>query len=90
MERLDGNLGPVEVLEDQNEGLSAGDPGQRAGQHLEDLDPILSLLLLPRGRDPRIAAHGRSELADLGKLREEADEVCGEVGKVGPLGGRAP
>ena len=56
LERLDRDLGAVQVVEDQDERLAAGDPRQRPGDELEDLDPVLGLLLLGRDRDARVAA----------------------------------
>ena len=70
LERLDRDLGGVKVLEDQDERLAAGDPRQRPGEQLEDLDPVLGLPLLGRDRDARVAARRRAELADLGEQRE--------------------
>ena len=39
--------------------------------------------------DAGVAADGRAQLADLRELREEGDQVRGEVGEVGALGGGA-
>ena len=82
---FDRDLGAVEVLEDQDERLAAGDPRQRPREQLEDLDPVLDLALRGGQRDARVAADGRAQLGDLRELREEADQVRREVGEVGPL-----
>lgn len=67
---LDRDLRAVQVVEDEDEGLAAGDPCQRPGNELEDLDPILGLLLFCRDGDARVPADGRAQLADLRELRE--------------------
>ena len=51
LQGLDRDLRAVQVVEDEDEGLAAGDPRQGPGDELEDLDPVLGLLLL--GRRPR-------------------------------------
>src|SRR6202022_826378 len=83
LQRLDRDLGAMEVLEDQDDGLAAGDSCQRAREELEYLDAILGLLLLHGGRGPRLAADGRTQLDDLRELGKEGNQVRGEVGKVG-------
>ena len=61
-----------------------------AREELEDLDPVLGLLLLGRhGGRASLAADGRAQLADLRELREEGDQVGREIGEVGALGGGA-
>ena len=67
-------------------GLPAGDAGEGLGNELEDLNSVLGLLLLGRRGDAGVPADGRAQLADLGELREEGDEVRGEIGEVGALG----
>ena len=67
LQRLDRDLGAVQVLEDEDERLAAGDARQRPGEQLEDLDPVLGLLLLAGRRDARVAADGRAQVGDLGE-----------------------
>ena len=88
LEPLDGDLRAVEVLEDEDERFSAGDPGERPRQQLEDLDAILGLPLFGGGRDPRVAADGRAQVGDLGELGKQRDQVAREVREVDRYGSR--
>jgi hypothetical protein len=88
LERLDRDLGPVKVLQDEDKRLAAGDACERARQKLEDLDPVLGSLFPGGSGGACLAAGGRPQFADLGKLREEGDELRRKVGDVGALGGR--
>ena len=90
LERLDRDLGGVQVVEDEDERLAAGDPRQRPRDELEDLDPVLGLLLLGRDRDARIAARPPERSSPISEsCGKERDQVRSEVGEVGPLGGGA-
>ena len=76
----------MQVLEDQDERFSAADPRQGAGEELEDLDPVLGLLL-SRAAAARVSPGTRrpTQLRDLGELGEESDQLAGEVREVGAL-----
>ena len=89
LQGLDRDLGGVQVLEDQDERLSGGDSRESPREQLEDLDAIFGFALTGRS-DFRIAAHGRTQLADLRQQREKGEQLRREVGKVGPLGRGAP
>jgi hypothetical protein len=96
LQRLDRDLGAMEVLEDQDERLAARDPRERACQKLEDLDAVLWLLLLAGCGRARFTGDGRAQLRDLRQLGEESDQLRRKVGKVRALarggggGGRVP
>ncbi len=86
LQGLDRDLRPVQVVEDEDERLAAGDPREGSRDELKDLDPVVGLLLLGRGGDARIPGDGRAQLPDFRELREEGDQVRGEVGEVGTFG----
>ena len=79
LERLDGLLGAVQLLEDEDERLPLRDAGQRARDQLEDRDLVLGL----RGAYGTGVGRGGPELADLAEHGEEREQVAGEVGEVG-------
>ena len=80
LERLDGELGAVQLLEDEDERLPVADTRERARDQLEDRGLVLGLRRARRARVRR----GGPELADLAEDREEREEVAGEIGEVGP------
>src|SRR5207344_1218570 len=74
LERLDRELRPVELLQGEEERLSARDPRERARDDLEDRDLVLGLAPVARLDGARVAARRRAQLADLRQDREECEE----------------
>src|SRR4029453_8992300 len=85
LKAFDRDLGRVQVLEDEDEGLAGGPAGERPGEQVEYLDPPLDFALAGRECGSRVAARRRPELADLGQQREEREELGREIGDVRPV-----
>ena len=88
LERLDGELRPVQLLEGEEERPAPRDPREGAGDQLEDRGLVFGLPSVARPGGPRVAARRGAQLADLGEDREEREEVAREVGEVGTGGFR--
>ena len=72
----------MQVLEDQHQRLSAGDPGEGTGQQLEDLGTVIRPSRSAGLRQRRSAARGGADVADLAQHGEEGDQIRADIGEI--------
>ena len=81
LQRLDGDVGSVQVFEQKHQRLAASDADERPRQEFKDLGPVLGLA---RERLGELRVRGRrvANVFDLRQHRKQRHEVGREVGEV--------
>jgi hypothetical protein len=83
-QRLDGDVGAVQVLQQQHEGLPGLDADEGARQELEDLGAVLGLARFACRRRRRVTSRSDPERIDLAERREQGQEIGGQIREIRP------